>query len=193
MNFYDVNLAKELSGGGGSQPSGSIPISENGTYDVTAFAEAVVNVSDGGGLEYESGEITLTSNANTFEIPFQKSHSVPPAIFVVIEDYRPRPNADNMMALIYTNPKRLCDIEWWTSSSAKSGYGVVDYIYKTGSTYGGANSTGLKTPDTDTADTDKTNSRYWVSETAIHVDQYSYMQWKSGNTIKWIAIWAPTS
>lgn len=39
---------------GGITPSGSISIDENGTYDVTEYAEAVVDVSGGGG----GGDIT---------------------------------------------------------------------------------------------------------------------------------------
>lgn len=35
--------------GGGSSPTGTIQITENGTYDVAAYASAAVNVSSGGG------------------------------------------------------------------------------------------------------------------------------------------------
>lgn len=102
MSFYDILLAKKLSGGGGGssvtvealsvtsngtysetgkayspvsvnvpQPSGSTSISENGTYDVTAFAEAVVNVSGGGGFTLlYSGEVeasTTSTSVSTIE------------------------------------------------------------------------------------------------------------------------------
>ena len=49
-------------------PTGSKNITENGTYDVTAFASAVVNVPTGGAGGMESGTI-LGNGTNTLEIP----------------------------------------------------------------------------------------------------------------------------
>lgn len=49
MSFYNILLAKKLSGGGGITPTGTKEITENGTYDVTEFASADVNVQSGGG------------------------------------------------------------------------------------------------------------------------------------------------
>lgn len=42
--FDAILLNKAIKGGGGVQPSGSINISANGTFDVSAFADAIVNV-----------------------------------------------------------------------------------------------------------------------------------------------------
>lgn len=68
--FDAILLNKAIKGGGGVQPSGSINISANGTYDVSAFADAVVDVQSGGDniMEaYAQGTISKinTGNATT--------------------------------------------------------------------------------------------------------------------------------
>lgn len=62
----EIFLQKVLdngTGGGGITPTGSQTFTENGTYDVTSLAEAVVDVASGGGITKAEGDITVVSDA----------------------------------------------------------------------------------------------------------------------------------
>lgn len=71
MNFFDILLAKKLGGGsgggGGIIPTGSISITENGTHNVTQYAEADVNVEPA--LTTLNATVNGTYNGTTTPIP----------------------------------------------------------------------------------------------------------------------------
>ncbi|MBO7535762.1 MAG: hypothetical protein J6T34_01285 [Bacilli bacterium] len=98
--------------------TGSLPIIENGTYDVTNYASAVVNVS-GGSLpsNISIGEVTVESATDTIYIPydstkgtvtevfvFDKNSNTPSANFawIGLVGVRQR-SADNFIRLGFTN------------------------------------------------------------------------------------------
>lgn len=61
----------------GVQPSGTISITENGTYDVAEFAEAEVDVESGSGIDYFQYARSLDgmfviSYAETYQFPFEE-------------------------------------------------------------------------------------------------------------------------
>ncbi|MBR1910380.1 MAG: hypothetical protein IJ821_07325 [Lachnospiraceae bacterium] len=195
MNFYDVNLAKELSGGGGSQPSGSINISENGTYDVAAFAEAVVNVSGGGGgLEYETGSITPQEDTELLEIPFSNQHNSSPMFFYVLADLNGVLPVDNStigneynytvdtIGAVYTRGK---------TDRNRYGYGQIAYQGTSSTT-----TSNIFTFDHDKTIPDGSGNSYpthWCDNEKIKFHSYgSSRPIKAGLAYKWIAIWAPT-
>lgn len=67
------------------QPIGNINITENGTFDVASYANAIVNVAGSGGFEYETGIFTPTSNIAKPNIQFSQARSTEP-FFVMMVD-----------------------------------------------------------------------------------------------------------
>ena len=76
-----------ISGGGGITPTGTININENGTFDVTQYASALVNVAGGGSdlpSNYHTGSFTLDGSES--EKVFAHGCSVTPTIVFVVCD-----------------------------------------------------------------------------------------------------------
>ena len=66
-----TNIDNINGGSGGITPTGTKEITQNGTYDVTNFATALVNVASQGG-SIESGTITPTEQSTNISIPTSK-------------------------------------------------------------------------------------------------------------------------
>lgn len=65
MDITSFIIGQKTASGGGITPTGTINISQNGTTDVTAYAEANVNVQP----DLESKSITITENTTTVVQP----------------------------------------------------------------------------------------------------------------------------
>lgn len=217
MSYYDILLAKQLSGGGGggditveslsvtangiySAPSGkayspvtvNVPnpstgtktITSNGTYDVTAFAEALVNIA-GGGLDYESGVWEPGTNKANEWISLSNTHSTPPAVVCIC--IRPPESIPNKTYLceVYVNYDRM-----FGSGALVGNYGVGYAIYS-GSSAGTVSNTHVEitTSDTTSTETTTSNSRYWAQESKIRAAAVMSGYYWRNQTYDWYAIW----
>lgn len=162
-----------------------LSVTSNNTYTAPtgyAYSPVTVNVSGGGGLEYEEGTFTPTSAVSSKTISFSNAHTSPP-YFIMVYD------ADGTTS----TPSNYTIIGWafqYYGVKCGSYYGFVTSSQKTtGYTSGKAN---LSYPFESTGTTTFYPS-YWVSNTSF------FIQGADGNscylrpeiTYKWIAVWMP--
>ncbi len=192
--YSDVSgVELPVSGGGtASFPfvEGSETKTENGTYDVTTLAQLIVNVSGGGGLEYETGTFEPSTDVNCPTIPFAKTHTRPPALIVMADIITETvPESDSVLFWDYEDGYQLFGSKTVGSSSTFV-YGRTHTQYRSGTSTGNSRSM-MQYPYTDTARENQTScTRYVARESAFRPYPSSTTRyWRSGRTYKWIAIW----
>lgn len=196
---FTLKIEKQVGGGGSTLITKTI--TANGTYDAEdddadGYSSVTVNVSGGGGLVYETGTYTPTSNVASATVSFANTHSTLPAIVVMAEASSSSSSWTNysLFEWNYINTGDLFGGGYPRSSSA-IGYGRVDVIRKGNtSSLNVTNTTSLQYSSSETSDTNATYPRYWVTASSFKAysanDSY---YWRSGRTYKWIAVWAPTT
>lgn len=173
------------------RPEGSQTITTNNTYDVTALAQVIVSVAGSGGMEYESGTYTPTSDTARPTISFSKTHSTTPAIIVMSDTSAASGITSNSNILfVYFDPYRLVGSGYPYSTSATR-YAVAYYSYRSSN---GASSSGVLVQynSDNTSSSSTSYSRYWA--TASNFMPYSNSSsryWRANRNYKWYAVWKP--
>ena len=196
---FTLVIEKQVGGGGSTLITKTI--TQNGTYDAEdddadGYSSVTVNVSGGGGLVYETGTYTPTSDVTSATVSFANTHSTLPAIVVMAEASNSLSSWTNysLFEWNYINTGDLFG-GCYPRSSAYLGYGRVDTMRKSNtSSLSATNTNTLQYPSSETSDDSATYPRYWVTASSFkaYASNTSYY-WRSGRTYKWIAIWVPTT
>ena len=178
-------------------PTGSQTITENGTVDVSALAQVVVNVTGGGGggLEYETGTWSPDEDIARGTISFVNSHSEPP-VGILLADATSTPNSvtNTNMTFVWWDYERA----YGTGIPYSSGgyrYASALYNYRGTSTSSVTQSGTICSQHTTSTTASGVNyPKYWATASEFHPYTGSTSRyWRAGRTYKWIAIWKPTT
>lgn len=183
-----------VSGGGtASFPfvEGSDTVMQNGTYDVSALASLIVNVSGGGGgLETESGTYEPSVDIVDPTISFAKTHTKPPAVIVMadVTTGSVTPSYSTLM-FSYIDVLQLFGAGFLGSNARTTYYGKYNTSYRSSSSLGSRNGN-MQYPYTDTEHASSSSScRFFATESYFSPYPNENDYWRAGRTYKWIAIW----
>lgn len=173
-------------------PSGSTTITENGSWDVTDFDTAIVNVAAAAGLEYETGTWEPTSDIARGTISFANSHSAPPtAIFLADAEGTASSATNSNHMFVWFDVQRFTGHGFPYSSSGFR-YAAAYYSYR-GSSTSSISSAGYlcSQQTTSSSASGVTYPKYWANEREFHPYSNSTSRyWRAGRSYKWVAIWA---
>ena len=147
----------------------------------------------GGGLVYETGTYTPTTDIARPEISFATTHSVPPAILIIYDctetDY---PDTNTNVAMNFIDMYRLFGSKYmYNSNTSVYRYATIQYLYR-GTTLTSVSSGTIHFSynSDNTKDTSTSYSRYFVGTSSFRPYTNSTSRyWRKDRTYKWIAIW----
>lgn len=179
--FFDVN--------------GSETFTQNGTYDVSALAQAVVNVAGGGGggLEYETGTWTPAQDVTSADFTFSKTHTEAPILLLLMDATGTSDvTSDTAYALIVCDTYKLTG-NGFPYGSTSWRYGFFAHVYRqtnANSTSFGGNQIQYNSDNAQAYS--GAYMRYWMRNTGFTAYSNSTSRyWRAGRTYKWIAVWKP--
>lgn len=152
----------------------------------------------GGGLEYETGTFTPTSDTTSKTVNFSKTHTKPPAIFLAFDASGTRQgnNAEyqQITEFLAVEIYAITNVLWSANMSTpnKKGYvGVERADSSSGST---SNGRALQYGSSDTSQTGSSNAtRYYLKEASATIYFNSDYKLKANVKMMWLAIWLPDS
>lgn len=193
--YSDVSGVELPTSGGGSAlfpfVEGSDTVTQNGTYDVTALASLIVNVSGGGGASdnIETGTYIPSADIAKPTISFSKTHTKLPvyAVFADADGYIA--TADTNICWFYLNWEQIIGGALYQSTSSLR-YGFVQsWVRQTNATTfstTNANITHLESEGSN----NNTYPRFHVTESAMMPYSFSSTRyWRKDRHYKWIAVW----
>lgn len=199
--FYGVPAVELPTAGGGTstfyEVGGSETFTQNGTYDVSALAQAVVNVAGGGGggLEYETGTWTPASDIARGSISYAKTHTNLPFIIILNDTGASSaiPSANSNAQMIYMCHASLDGTVYLQATSGSTlRYGNVWAFYVNSSASSITNTTISLTNSPDAGSSNFSYPRYWTTESEFYPSSNSTTRyWRAGRTYKWTAVWKP--
>lgn len=198
-NYNNVPSIKipNQSGGGTTEffeVSGSQTFNQNGTFDVTTLAQAIISVAGGGGgLEYETGTYTPTTDTARPSISFSKSHTDAPVLVALVDSSSASGITSSSNTLFcFFDPYKLFGNGYPYSTSATR-YAVAYYSYR--SSNGHSSSGVLIQHNSDNTGSSSTSyTKYWCTNTGFHpYSNSSSRYFRANRNYKWIAVWKPAS
>ena len=165
-------------------------ITANGTYNASSdsadgYSSVTVNVSGGGGLVYETGTWTPTTDISGPTISFQNAHTEAP-VFVMISDATGSydDTTHTCQSFVYGDWEKAFGTTINPSTSS-SQYALYRGVYRA------SNATAYS--NTGTIFISRTSAEAYVNSSRFVPSIGSGYYWRTNRTYKWIAVWAPTT
>lgn len=140
-----------------------------------------------GGLEYETGTITIADQSTPYDITLNNVHSSLP-IFFVISQVGTSAYASHMVTASFSLTE---SIGAPADENYNNSYGVASVVRVTSSGTFNAGGFRLTAPSTNTNEDSTSYPRYWATNSRIRL--YASATYQIGGTYEWIAVWAPTT
>ena len=168
-------------------------ITANGTYNASSdsadgYSSVTVNVSGGGGggLVYEAGTWTPSSNIADYTIQFANTHTTAPFFYMITD------SGTDYYSTTYTN-YLFCMFSPYLFCGALLNYDGNNSYYAIGhARYRTTSASSIS--NTSVTPTSTSQLDNWMTSTGIRAYTNSASRyWRSTRTYKWIAVWKPTS